>query len=360
MPASGNLPTLRADFPRAVIMNLLMWRALTQVLSTVALALLASGLSVPAQAQTSPAAAGNVPWPARPVRLIVPFLPGGTVDALARELAQRLTEQTGQTVLVENRPGGNGAIGSEFVAKATPDGHTLLVSAPTFVLNPVVMRGASYDPARDFTAVTLLGTVPMLVVAHPSLPAANLAALIGLARNEPDRYSLGVASIGSPGHLATEALRHGTGLRLALVTYKGTAGALNDLLGGHLSASIDSVQAFQSAVKAGRLKVLAVTTPRRLPAYPDVPTVAESGLPGFSMVSWYGLWAPAGLPAPVLGALVGQTTRALRSPEMSARLAEQGVEPSGASPEAFERWIAQEVNRTRTLVREAGLSFEAN
>ncbi|MFM9887120.1 MAG: Bug family tripartite tricarboxylate transporter substrate binding protein, partial [Burkholderiales bacterium] len=211
-------------------------------------------------------------YPVRPVRIIVPFLPGGAVDLIARTLAQRLTEQMGQQVIVENRAGASGAIGSDTVAKAAPDGYTLLVQSSTLLINPMVVKTSPYDVTRDFTPVTQLGSVAMIFVAPLNLPAGNLAEFIALARAKPKSLSFGAASLGSPGHIAAEAIRFEANLEIQVVPYKGTAGVMNDLLGGHVSGTIDGLPAYLPHVKSGKLKALAVTTPQRLPSLKDVPT----------------------------------------------------------------------------------------
>ncbi len=299
-------------------------------------------------------------YPVRPVRIIVPFLPGGAVDLIARTLAQRLTEQMGQQVIVENRAGASGAIGSDAVAKAAPDGYTLLVQSSTLIINPMVVKTSPYDVARDFTPVTQLGSVAMIFVAPLNLPAGNLAEFIALARAKPKSLSFGAASLGSPGHIAAEAIRFEAKLEIQVVPYKGTAGVLNDLLGGHVSGTIDGLPAYLPHVKSGKLKALAVTTPERLAVLKDVPTVAESGIPGFDMVSWYGLWAPAKLPHELLRQLSTEAAKAIRAPATVERLGEQGFESAGTTPEAFSRFIESETSKYARLVKEARIVVEGN
>ncbi|MFN0301645.1 MAG: Bug family tripartite tricarboxylate transporter substrate binding protein [Burkholderiales bacterium] len=299
-------------------------------------------------------------YPARPVRIIVPFLPGGAVDLIARTLAQRLTEQMGQQVIVENRAGASGAIGSDAVAKAAPDGYTLLVQSSTLIINPMVVKTSPYDVTRDFTPVTQLGSVAMIFVAPLNLPAGNLAEFIALARAKPKSLSFGAASLGSPGHIAAEAIRFEANLEIQVVPYKGTAGVMNDLLGGHVSGTIDGLPAYLPHVKSGKLKALAVTTPQRLAVLKDVPTVAESGIPGFDMVSWYGLWAPAKLPHELLRQLSTEAVKAIRAPATVERLGEQGFEPAGTTPEVFSRFIETETSKYARLVKEARIVVEGN
>ena len=235
-------------------------------------------------------------YPNRPVRIIVPYPAGGTVDAVARVVAQRLTEQMGQSFIVENRAGANGVIGSDAVAKAAPDGYTLLVQASTFVTNPILLKNLPYDMMRDFTPISNIGSVPLIVTAHPGVAANDLKEFIAQVQAAPTRYTFAAPPTGSAGHLAEEAIKSGAKLGIQLIPYKGTAPALADVLGGHVSALIDALPSSYPQVKGGKLKALAVTSPKRISFLPNVPTVAESGLPGFDMVSWYGLWGPANLP----------------------------------------------------------------
>ncbi len=307
-----------------------------------------------------PLAASAQSYPARPVRIIVPFLPGGAVDMIARILAQRLTEQLGQQVIVENRAGASGAIGSDAVAKATPDGYTLLVQSSTLLINPMVVKSSPYEVQRDFSPVTQLGSVPMIFVAPLNLPATTLAEFIALARAKPKSLSFGAASLGSPGHIAAEAIRFEAKLEMQVVPYKGTAGVLNDLLGGHVSATIDGLPAYLPHVKSGKLKALAVTTPQRVASLKDVPTVAESGIPGFDMVSWYGLWGPAKLPAELLRHLSTEAAKAIRSQAVMDRLADQGFEPAGTAPDVFGAFIAAETAKYARLIKEAKIVVESN
>jgi tripartite-type tricarboxylate transporter receptor subunit TctC len=314
-----------------------------------ALTLLAAPLAVQAQS-----------YPVRPVRIIVPFLPGGAVDMVARVLAQRLTEQLGQQVIVENRAGASGAIGSDAVAKAAPDGYTLLVQSSTLLINPLVVKSTPYDVQRDFTPITQLGSVPMIFVAPLNLPVASLSEFIALARAKPKSLSFGAASLGSPGHIAMEAIRFEAKLEMQVVPYKGTAGVMNDLLGGHVSGTIDGLPAYLPHVKSGKLRALAVTTPQRVAGLKDVPTVSESGIPGFDMVSWYGVWGPAKLPADLLRQLGAETARAIRSPQAMERLGDQGFEPIGSTPDGFSTLVTTEIAKYTRLVKEAKITVDGN
>ena len=298
-------------------------------------------------------------YPAKPVRIIVPYPPGGTVDLVARFVAQRLTDQTGQPFVVDNRAGANGIVGSDLVARAAPDGYTLLVQASIFVANPLFLPNLPYDVQKDFTPVSNLGAVPLLVTAHPSVPAGNLREFIALVKADSRKYSFATSGLGSAGHLSEETIKRQAGIPdLLIVPYKGAGPALTDLLGGQVSSMIDPLPSSWPLVKGGKLKALAVTGARRVPFMPDVPTVAESGLPGFEMVSWYGLWGPPGLPGDIGARLTTEVARAVRSPQAAERLGEQGFEASGAGQEQFGAYIRDEIARYARIIKEAGIKAE--
>ena len=304
-------------------------------------------------------AAGAQTYPVRPVRIIVPYPPGGTVDVVARVIAQRLSEQTGQQFVVENRAGANGTLGSDLVSKAAPDGYTLLVQASIFVANPLFLPNVPYDVQRDFTPVSNLGAVPLLVAAHPSVAAANLREFISLVKADTKKYSFATSGLGSAGHLSEETIKRQAGIPdLLIVPYKGSGPALTDLMGGQVSAMIDPLPSAYPLVKGGKLKALAVTSSKRVPFLPNVPTVAESGLPGFEMVSWYGLWAPPGLPRDIVGRLANEATKAVRSSQATERLGEQGFEASGAGPDEFSAYIRDEIARYARIIKEANIKVE--
>jgi tripartite-type tricarboxylate transporter receptor subunit TctC len=297
-------------------------------------------------------------YPARTVRIVVPYPPGGTVDVVARVVAQRLTEQTGQQFIVDNRAGANGTIGSEFVSKAAPDGYTLLVQASIFVINPLFLKSVPYDVVRDFTPVANIGAVPLLVTAHPGVPAGNLREFVALAKADPAKYTFATSGLGSAGHLTEEVIKREAKLDLLIVPYKGAGPALTDLIGGQVSAMVDPMPSSYPHVKSGKLKPLAVTGRARAPFLPDVPTVAESGFPGFEMVSWYGLWGPPGLPRDVGAKLAAEVARAVRSPLAAERLGDQGFEPIGSNPEQFATYIGDEIAKYTRIVKDANIKVE--
>jgi tripartite-type tricarboxylate transporter receptor subunit TctC len=304
------------------------------------------------------AGAAHAQYPAKPVRIVVPYPPGGTVDVVARNLAQQLTTQTGQQFIVDNRAGANGTIGSDFVSKAAPDGYTLLVQASIFVINPLFLKNVPYDVQRDFTAVANIGSVPLLVTAHPSVPAGNLREFVALVRANPDRYTFATTGLGSAGHLTEEVIRRDAGLSILIVPYKGAGPALTDIVGGQVSALADPLPSSYPHVKGGRLKALAVTSRERIAFMPDVPTMAESGFPGFEMLSWYGLWGPPGLPKDVVDRLAAETAKAARSAEMRDKLAAQGFIPDGSGPAAFAAYVKDEIAKYAKIVKDANIKVD--
>jgi tripartite-type tricarboxylate transporter receptor subunit TctC len=297
-------------------------------------------------------------YPTKPVRLIVPYPPGGTVDVVGRVLAQRLTEQLGHQVVVENRSGANGTIGSDFVAKSAPDGYTVLMQASIFVINPLFLKNVPYDVQRDFTPVAHVGSVPLLVTAHPAVPAKDLREFIAAVRANPQRYTFATSGLGSAGHLSEETIKREAKLDILIVPYKGTGPVLADLIGGQVSAFIDPMPSSYPHVKSGKLKALAVTSARRVPFLPDVPTVAESGLPGFEMVSWYGVWGPPGLPREIANRLAAELATAVRSPLATERLGEQGFEPVGSTPGEFAAYVSAEIAKYARIVKDANIKVD--
>jgi tripartite-type tricarboxylate transporter receptor subunit TctC len=304
------------------------------------------------------AGAVQAQYPAKPVRIVVPYPPGGTVDVVARNLAQQLTVQTGQQFIVDNRAGANGTIGSDFVSKAAPDGYTLLVQASIFVINPLFLKNVPYDVQRDFTPVANIGSVPLLVTAHPSVPAANLREFVALVRANPDRYAFATTGLGSAGHLTEEVIKRDAGLAILIVPYKGAGPALTDIVGGQVSALADPLPSSFPHVKGGRLKALAVTSRARIAFMPEVPTMAESGFPGFEMLSWYGLWAPPGLPKDVLDRLAAETAKAAKSAEMQEKLASQGFIPDGSGSAAFAAYVKDEIAKYAKIVKDANIKVD--
>ena len=311
-----------------------------------------------AAAMCVPLAAHAQAYPSKVVRIVVPYPPGGTVDAVARVIAQRLSESLWQQFIVDNRAGASGTIGSTAVARAPSDGYTLLVQASTFVASPLLMGNVPYDVDKDFTPITNLGSVPLLVTASPGTPANNLKELLAAIRADPKKYVFGTSAVGSASHLAEEAIKYEAKVDFTIVPYKGTAPALADVMGGHISAMVDALPSTMPHVKSGKLKPMAVTTAKRIAALPDVPTVAESGLDGFEMVSWYGLWGPANLPPEIAQRLQQEVAKALKSPQVAKVLGDYGFIASGSSPEEFKIYIRQETAKYAKLVKAANIRLE--
>ena len=298
-------------------------------------------------------------YPLRPVRVVVPYPPGGTVDVVARVLAHGLGEQMGQNFVVDNRSGANGTLGSHLVARSTPDGYTLLVQASIFVINPLFLKNVPYQVARDFTPIVNLGSVPLIVMAHPGVPAATLKEFLAAAKGAPGKFTLATSSLGSAGHLSVEVIKRDAGLGgMLIVPYKGSGPALIDLMGGQVHVMADPMPSALPLVKSGKVKALAVTSARRVPFLPDTPTVAESGVSGFEMVSWYGIWGPPGLARDVVDKLAAEAAKAVRSPLATERLSQQGFMASGDGPQAFREYIAGEIRRYDRIVREAKIQAE--
>jgi tripartite-type tricarboxylate transporter receptor subunit TctC len=295
-------------------------------------------------------------YPSRPVRVVIPFPPGGTLDTVGRMLAQKLTEQTGQNFLIENRPGGNGVIGGDVVAKSTADGYTLLFNASTFTSAPMTMKSVPYSVERDFTPIVLVAKAPLSVAIGKRAPVTDIRSLIAYAKAQDGKMSFATGSIGSAGHLATELLARTAGFRYTVIPYKGTAPALQDLVGGQIDGFIDPVLGSLAFHRNGQLKVVAVTSATRVPNLPEVPTVAET-LPGYEFTSWYGLWAPAGLPEEIRGRLNAEVNKALAG-EMRERLTQQGVIVSGGSVADFVSFQREDMARSQKLITEGNIRLE--
>ena len=294
-------------------------------------------------------------FPTRPVRFVVPYPPGGPLDTVARLLAQRVSTQWGQPVVVENIAGAGGNIGAAAVAKAAPDGHTLLMGAvATHAINPSLYGSMPYDAAKDFIAVTQVASTPNVLVVNPQVPAKSVAELITHARTKPGGLNFGSGSTGSAGHLAGELFNSLAGVRMVHVPYKGAPAAMQDLIGGRIDLMFDNLASSLAQVKAGRIRALAVTTAKRTPLAPDLPTLAESGLPGFDISTWFGLFVPAGTPKAAVDRIHADFTRALAEPEVREKLVAMGADPVGSTPEAFTAFVAAEAAKYAKLVKASG------
>jgi tripartite-type tricarboxylate transporter receptor subunit TctC len=306
----------------------------------------------------APAAAfaqGTTGYPNRPIRMIVGFPPGGGADIIGRITAQRLTDLMGQQVVVDNRGGAGGVIATELAARAPADGYTLLVTSNPHAINPALYRKVGYDPIRDFAPVTQLVANPMVLAAHPSVPYRSVAELIAHARANPGKVSYGSGGQGASGHLAMELLRSMAKIELLHVPYKGTAPVLTELIAGQIQLTIGNAAPVVPQVKAGKLRGLAVTGSRRSAVVPDMPTVAESGLPGYDMTQWFCVLVPAGTPAPVIQRLSADLGKVLRTPEARDQFLAQGAEVAPGTPEALGALIRAEVARWAKVVGELGI-----
>ncbi|GAA5234506.1 tripartite tricarboxylate transporter substrate binding protein [Verticiella sediminum] len=293
-------------------------------------------------------------WPSQPVTLIVPFAAGGMTDILARKLAQTMQTDLQQPVLVENRPGAGGVIGSERVARAAADGNTLLVMTTAHVVNPAIIKNLRYDAKNDFAPVAMLAHTPNVLVVHPSVPAKTLPELLEFARQKGG-VTYGSAGAGGTTHLSGELLAAMTGAPFTHVPYKGTALAVNDLLGGQIDAAfVDALSATQY-IESGRLRAIAVSTPERVPALPDVPTIAEQGVPGYDTRIWIGFYAPAGTPAPIVERLNALARKAMHEPQFQQTLSSQGTQPGDMDVPAFTQFVDEEFVKWARIVQEAGI-----
>ncbi len=299
-------------------------------------------------------AAAAQTYPAKPVRIVVPFAAGGGVDVTARILAQGLSERLGQTVLVENRTGASGIIGTEFVARSAPDGYTLLVGTQTTQAVVPAMYKTGYDGARDFTPVTVIATSPLMIVVHPSLPVRTVKDLIALAKARPGQLTFGAASGGAP-HMAGELFKLTTKVDMLFVPYKGEGPAVSDAMGGQISTVFSNLPVVLPLVRTGRLRGIAVTSAQRVPTATEFPTVAESGLPGFEASTWFGCLAPAGTPADIINKLNAESARALNAPAVKERMAGMGLFVVAGKPGEFADLLKKEIPRWAKVVKDSGV-----
>ena len=318
-----------------------------KLIAACAISMVASGLFY-AQTASAQSAAG---YPGKPIRLVVPFTPGGSTDILARAIGQKLTEAWGQSVVVDNVPGAGGAIGADKVAKAPADGYTLLMGhIGTLAVNPSLYPNLPYDPIKSFAPVAWVARVPNVLVVHPSVPAKNVKELVALAKAKPGQMNYGSGGNGSAANLATEYFKLQTGTSFLHIPYRGTAPAVTDLVGGQTQVLFTGAPAVISQIKNGQLRALAVSSPKRMDALPDLPTVAESGYPGFEADQWYGVVAPAGTPADVIAKLNTQINLALNSAELKNRLNAEGAIATPDTPANFGKLIAAEIARWKPVI----------
>ncbi len=310
--------------------------------------------STHAQAQTQTQAA----FPSRPLTMIVPFPPGGPTDLVARVIALEMSKSMGQPVVIDNKGGANGNLGAAVAAKAPADGYTMLYNTSSITLSPALYKSLSYDVRRDFAPVALTAVVPLALVVAPNVPANNVKEFVAWVKANPGKVSYGSAGSGNVTHLGAFQFVQANGLDAVHVPYKGSAPADVDLAGGQIQFMTDTVNSVMAFVRDKRMKMLAVTTARRMSLFPDVPTLAESGMPGFEVGAWQGLMVPANTPRPVIQRLNAEVLKALQSAEVRQKLALQGVEPLGSTPEEYGVYVKDEITRWATVVKQAGITLE--
>ena len=316
-----------------------------------AAALIACGIAAAAMF-TSGAIAQS--YPVKPIRLVVPYAPGGGVDIIARATAQELTKRVGQQIIVDNRTGAGGNVGSDTVAKAPPDGYTLLMASPANTINPSLYTNMPYDPSRDLIPIALIGSVPSVLVASPSLPVQDIKQLIALAKAKPGALTYGSGGSGSTEHLAGEMFKSFAGIDLLHVPYKGGAQVMIDLMGGHVALMFSNQLGVLPHIKTAKLKALGVASAERSTALPEVPTFAEAGFPDFKVSVWWGVMGPAGMPKEIVSQLNREIVAGLSSPEMKERLQTMSAQPIGGTPEQFAAFFAAETKRWAPIVKASG------
>ena len=328
-------------------------RRITQKIALVAGAaagvLLLIGVDVSAQSQA---------YPTKTIRFVVPYVPSGGVDFVARTLAEKLSQTLGHSVIVDNRPGGSTNIGTELVARAAPDGYTFLVASVPTSVNMTLFKNLRFNIITDFIHISLLSTAPNILVVHPSLPVKSVPELIAYAKARPGQLTFGSAGIGTSNHLSGELFKIMGGIDMLHVPYKGGGAAVTELLGGHISMYFATPPSVMSHVQSGKLRALGVTSEKRSASVPDIPTISESGLPGFDQSAWHGLFAPAGTPAPIIAKLSAEVVKVLRMPDVEKRFHSQAVDVIASSPEEFAAFIRQDVAKYEKLIKTANIHVE--
>lgn len=298
-------------------------------------------------------------YPSKPLRLLVPAAPGGGADFLARIVGLKLTESLGQPVVIDNRAGASGTIAADTTAKAPPDGYTVLLGQSTsIVIAPQLYQKLNYDTLRDLQPVTLVAEVPNILVVNPNLPVTSVKELIALAKAKPDLLNFGSSGKGAPSHVAGEMFKSATGTQMTHVAYKGAGPSVNALISGEIQVMFAPIVAVLPHVKSGRLRALGVTSAARSPAIRELPTLAESGLPGYEISSWFGLFVPTGTPAPVVDKLYRETAIALKQPDVIERFAREGAEPVGNTPAEFKKYVTQEFDKYKKVIKDNGIKAD--
>jgi len=299
-------------------------------------------------------------YPAKPIRMIIPFPPGGNTDLIARGIAIRMQEILGQQFIIENRGGAGSMLGTEVLAKSPADGYTVGFVSAAHVFNPALFTKMPYDSMKDFSPIGIAADVPTMIVAHPSLPVKTIKDLVALAKKNPGKLNYATSGSGTVGHLATELLSSRAGISMVHIPYKGSGQAITDAVGGHVTLMAATMSVFVPHVKAGKLRALGVTSVKRSPALPDVPTIAEQGFPGYEVSSAFGMLGPAGMPAAVVKTLNAALVKALQDPGVRERLASQGADPIGSTPEAYEQHLRSEIARWQKIVQQVGIKADIN
>ncbi|MBO1016863.1 tripartite tricarboxylate transporter substrate binding protein [Achromobacter sp. SD115] len=318
-------------------------------------ALLAGSLAILALAG---AATAQAAWPERPITMVVPFPPGGPTDLVARVLAKQLTDQLGQTVVVENKGGANGNIGMQYAAAAKPDGYTVLYNTSSIALSPNLYRSLAFDPVKDFAPVSSTAVIPLVLLVHPSVPAPDTRAFVQYAREHPGKLSYGSAGAGNVTHLGALLLLRSLEIDAVHVPYRGSAPAMTDLVGGQVQLMTNTLNDSLGFIREGKLRALAVTSGTRSEQLPEVPTVAETVVPGFEMGAWQGVVVPAGTPAPIIDKLNAEIRRALQSAEMTKQLKAQGAQALGSTPQEYAAYIKSEIGRWGEVVKAANVKLD--
>lgn len=297
-------------------------------------------------------------YPHKPIRMVIPYTPGGSIDTVGRLVADQLQRQLGQPIVIENAPGASGLLGAMNVKKAKADGYTLLFNASSQAYLPLVVAKKTYDAQRDFTPVGQIGYVPLIVAVNNDVPAKTMAEFVQLAKANPGKYTWATSGLGTTSHLSEEMVNRALGLEMQIVAYKGAVPQLTDVIGGHVSAAISPMPGVTPFLQAGRLRPLAITSKTRIASYPNVPTLAESGIPGFELLSWYGIWGPADMPAAITDRLNAEIAKAVDAPSLKARFAELSFVPTKSSPAQFKQLIADDLVKIGKAVKEAGIRID--
>lgn len=297
-------------------------------------------------------------YPNKPIRMVIPYTPGGSIDTVGRMVADQLQRQLGQPIVIENAPGASGLLGALNVKKAKADGYTLLFNASSQAYLPLVVAKKTYDAQRDFTPVGQIGYVPLIVAVNNDVPAKTMAEFVQLVKANPGKYTWATSGLGTTSHLSEEMVNRALGLEMQIVAYKGAVPQLTDVIGGHVSAAISPMPGVTPFLQAGRLRPLAITSKTRIASYPNVPTLAESGIPGFELLSWYGIWGPADMPAAITDRLNAEIAKAVEAPSLKARFAELSFVPTKSSPAQFKQLIADDLVKIGKAVKEAGIRID--